>query len=764
MKRLLLLTGIFTVSCSQQPIANVVNLVGTHDLALVGEMLFVTSTDRDEIKVLDLVPPGLKAGSRQFMPAPNPLEPLSIPVLSRPSSLTKDIHYANLLDVDGGVAAALGREVAGPWLYATRSGGSEISVVAAARDQLFEVELRDGGTPLRIPTSAPVTATAAWSFAAEPCAISDECSPGQTCVEGSCSCATSMDCSGVQSCTAGECVAVSTDSRLFFATSNGDDTTLQSIDLPGTLDGLRALAISELTSRQKVIVPAAGRLIGEVVIDMVVVPGIPGQGICEAPGRPCLILATRQQQGRAGRVLLFDPQVRDYRELHFPGPVRSLAVHAGAMIQRDYFAPGRRVWGILNEEACGGPACSGITAVDTFTGEVAKEIKEDTTTTCSQPSDCPGKYGVAGDCHQGMCRYVVGPMLTISVGGSLPTGLTLVPGGMLLLPAALLIGTTVPSAVPVPVLGVVSTSNGSLLFFRADTLSQIDTDPDGPIAATVTLYGPDGLVKPTCLSAAGTCELSTDLNGANKACSSLANDCYIPGPVIDAAGNGITLANGAWPTQMLQVAVNGFIPGLVGLPTDETTDGNDFPAPSFASRAEVGDTIIALTPAGSCRVTVSAVTPTSLQAASVPSDCAGRTSFAVRAGGADPYVLTATLEGYLGRSGPNQHFAAQTPYFLHYDADYDPAQPTIQMTFGPSSPQIVEDYSWQIDIQSHFGPFLSAVDSASVGCLTVMAGSVVFDLDLQRVFTVYPSANGIIELNPAFAARGVTGINAVCYR
>ena len=63
------------------------------------------------------------------MPAPNPLEALSIPVLSRPSSLTRDVHY---VDPNPG-GNILSHEINGPWVYATRSGGAEISVVASGR-------------------------------------------------------------------------------------------------------------------------------------------------------------------------------------------------------------------------------------------------------------------------------------------------------------------------------------------------------------------------------------------------------------------------------------------------------------------------------------------------------------------------------------------------------------------------------------------------------------------------------------------------------
>ena len=79
MKQLfVVLVTALAVGCTQAPVAAAATLVGAHDMVLVDKLLFTTSTDRDELRVLDLVP-AAAAGSRQYVRAPNPLEALSIP-------------------------------------------------------------------------------------------------------------------------------------------------------------------------------------------------------------------------------------------------------------------------------------------------------------------------------------------------------------------------------------------------------------------------------------------------------------------------------------------------------------------------------------------------------------------------------------------------------------------------------------------------------------------------------------------------------------
>ncbi len=139
-------------------------LSGTYDVVLVkdperteagdpvqGDLLFVTSTDRNELRVLDLKQQGTERG---YLRAPNPLEALSIPVLERPQALARDVSYD-----------ANGQEVSGPYVYARSNGSTRISVVAADRTLLREVTrlVTNELTPPAgvAPSAGPVTAFAA---------------------------------------------------------------------------------------------------------------------------------------------------------------------------------------------------------------------------------------------------------------------------------------------------------------------------------------------------------------------------------------------------------------------------------------------------------------------------------------------------------------------------------------------------------------------------------------------------------------------------
>lgn len=667
MKRLALLLCTFGAACSQTPVASGANLVGAHDLVQVGDLLFTTSTDRDELRVLDLFPAGQVVGVRQYVRAPNPIEALSIPVLGRPSALARDTRFEDLLSADGGVAVALGNEAGGPWVYATRAGGAEISVVggglATDPTQLMEA--------VRIPTANAVTASAGVRLTA-------------------------------------------LQSRLYFATSTGDGTTLLSIDLPTTVAPLKAAFKAGLLT-QKVI----GTLPGEVVVDLLIVPGLPGRGVCGVAGTQCLVVATRQMQGRSGRVLLLDPASFEQRELRFPGPIRLLAVHAGTFIDGRYAAPGERVFGVLDEELCGSSECSGVVAVDTLTGEVAIDSANL-------------------------------PMIPISVGNALPTGLTVVARGQVLLPPSLVrrAGVVQPTVVALSALGVITTSNGSVIFFDAAGLSHFDLEEAvtsvRPI--DVGLFQPDGT-----------------LSIANR---DAGTPGYVEGPVCPAcfdggidAGVQITFADGAWNAETISITINGQIPGLVDLPVG--AQGQLEASPGAVARAQRGDTIRVLqADGGVCSTPVADVAVTQLTPGS---SCAEPTRFTVRAAGADPYVITASETGYLGRSGPSRTFSYRGTYLqriLRVDADnrpipFDPTAPTFTVVLGPERPPLAPDWFWSIDVQPRRTPFILRVDAQSVGCSTSVASSVVYDLNQLAVFAVFPSANAIIEINPLLAQNGV---------
>jgi hypothetical protein len=147
MKRLvcLMVAAGLLVACGPEDVPAPANIRGTHDLVRSGDLLFVTSTDFDELKALKLDP---IAQERQFVRAPNPIEALAIPVVSRPVALAHELRYVD------------GAEQYGRYVYARGAGSSEVSVVSADPAVLKEVKrLVAPGTVTALAARAPRTAT-----------------------------------------------------------------------------------------------------------------------------------------------------------------------------------------------------------------------------------------------------------------------------------------------------------------------------------------------------------------------------------------------------------------------------------------------------------------------------------------------------------------------------------------------------------------------------------------------------------------------------
>lgn len=324
MKRLVLL-GLALAACSQRQSALPVGIPGAFDLAQAGDLLFVNSTDRNELRVLNLA-----QSPREFVRAPNPLQALSIPVLDRPTGLVREVRYGDgLAEVEEGVQAVPpaafqeqlegkklvrlpgASELGGPHLYVMSAGSPEISIVGpGARPEPGADPLSPERSELkelaRLPTSAPVTAMAARG---------SETQAG----------------------------------TLYYATYEPQAATVWSAEVPppgeltldAVLQSVRFLA----------------RFPGESVTALLALPG------------QRLVIATRRDQGRSGQTLLFDARALAATPLPFSGPVRQLATHPAVYeIQGDQLVrtlpEGQRVYGLLDEQACAGSACGGLLAVD----------------------------------------------------------------------------------------------------------------------------------------------------------------------------------------------------------------------------------------------------------------------------------------------------------------------------------------------------------------------------------------------------------------
>ncbi|MCP3161787.1 hypothetical protein [Myxococcus qinghaiensis] len=391
-----------TVGCSDtQATTGFAGLSGTYDLTLVGDLVFVTSSDRDELQVLDLA-----ANPKQFISAPNPLQTLAIPVLDRPDSLTHDVGFK-----------ADGSELPGPYVYARSAGASQISVVAAARERLVQMQ--------RFTGRSLVTAFAARSPDVRP---------------------------------EGEPPAPSV---LYYAIQDPD--ALLDTDTGGARIERQLVPGPEALEAGEVAPPSVTLFclqVGESVQAMTVLPGNQ------------LVVATRQASGQAGRTLVVtdtNPTVsadcltpsaatRDLSAGFDNTPVRFVVSHPRVVLRQDdpstttvnEFAEmlaGQFVYGIKDEVACGGaPECTGVLAVDTATGLRAVDLSG-------------------------------APMFPIRPPDGLPTGLALVPSANLQFIVIGEGGTVVTNAVgSVPLLGVLPSSNGTITMFSAGDRRHFDLD------------------------------------------------------------------------------------------------------------------------------------------------------------------------------------------------------------------------------------------------------------------------------------------------
>ena len=344
-----------------------------------------------------------------FVRAPNPLETLSIPVLDRPTMLVAD---------EG--RNSEGSRVTGAYVYAARPGAAEVSVVSVAnRTQL-------GGRPMATP--GPVTALGAF-----------------------------MDVDAVdQDLTTSEPEnLLPATTRLFVATWDGEFASVYSAVLPTDsrpldhLDFKRLVLIDQTpVTALLVVAPLSSRTLD-------------GAPFCST--KACLALSTRQDSGSGGQTMLLDPETGISARLAFKGPVRELTNSTNAA----------RIYGVLDEQACGGPACGGVAAVDL--------------TTATSAAGFPAALDALGQ-----------PMVPLRSDG-LITGLTVAAGGTVrqAIETGITDGGTLSYVLQqYQELGAFSSSNGLITYFSGFGGSIIDFDGRRTVvgSATVRLPGllPDG--------------------------------------------------------------------------------------------------------------------------------------------------------------------------------------------------------------------------------------------------------------------------------
>lgn len=726
-RMLLLVAAIgLAAACTTPTTSTSANLNGTYDLVLVdqvqGDLLAAKSFNPDAVPYLVIGVPAryLFVTSTEtnelrilenyrtglngpgFVRAPNPLETLSIPVLDRPTMLVAD---------EG--RNSEGSRVTGAYVYAARPGAAEVSVVSVAnRTQL-------GGRPMATP--GPVTALGAF-----------------------------MDVDAVdQDLTTSEPEnLLPATTRLFVATWDGEFASVYSAVLPTDsrpldhLDFKRLVLIDQTpVTALLVVAPLSSRTLD-------------GAPFCST--KACLALSTRQDSGSGGQTMLLDPETGISARLAFKGPVRELTNSTNAA----------RIYGVLDEQACGGPACGGVAAVDL--------------TTATSAAGFPAALDALGQ-----------PMVPLRSDG-LITGLTVAAGGTVrqAIETGITDGGTLSYVLQqYQELGAFSSSNGLITYFSGFGGSIIDFDGRRTVVGSATvrlpgllpdggeaLFGDDGGILGS--NTAATVVVGGDLSQTWRTATVT---------TAEATEWNLDISDGYLDTQSIAIIYQGQIPGLTSLPTTATA-GTHLLTAGWEVRATIGD-IVRLETGNDTdgyrecgRSRIATIGSGFIEIAEVPAGCENRARFSVRADGPRPLVAVGDLEGYMGRWAPGDTLTYNRPYVL-LPADVTQVRTALTINIPTGLPR-KEGSFISFEIFGRMAPLQLTVDAVTLSCYAQLAGQVVFgNLVMAEVptsvdgtasmgfrwltYATVPSGNSVAEFNMLLPTRvGPLNTNdgAICRR
>lgn len=628
-----------------------------------------------------------------------------------------------LLAVDEGRNAE-GSRVTGNYVYAARPGGAEVSVVSVLQKRQLN------GKPFSAP--APVTAIGAFMEVDRTQRVLETPMPANT--------------------------------SLYLATWDGDFAAIYRATLPTTLtteletlDYERLLLIGQTPITAMLIVaPLANRTLD-------------GAPFCATTA--CLALSTRSSSGAGGEAFMFDPATGQRAALAYSGPVRKLVSSSN----------GGRIYGVLDEQACGGPACGGIVAVDVVAALtpsapplVPTFPPSKDATGANMPPLRTGDGLITGLTVGYFHRNVDG----VQSSGTLRTTIETNDGGSLEFLQQ-----------DFTELGAFASSSGAITFFSGLAGSIIDFDAHRTTvtSATVRLPGslPDG----------GLAFFSPDggVLGSNAPLTvTPLNPSEDTFRVVNVAGSTdnstwtVDISDGYLQTQILAFVYQGQIPGLVALPTT-AADGVRLATGGFELRAAVGDIVrfeqgddtTGFVECGSS--TVATVGAGFIEVADSPAGCADRVRFTVRADGSKKLVAAAELEGYLGRFAPGDTLTYNRPYLLLPPGVVAP-RTALTVNIAPSVPEF-EGAIVSFLINGFIVPYQVTFDTASLNLATggggcsnsvttqVVMGNMVMDrlptyvspsepLNFRwAVMGVVPSGNATVEVVLPNANAGILSGN-----
>lgn len=714
MKRLIVSLGVVAAAllsaCTQsQETIQSVGLSGTYDLVQVDDLLFVTSADNDELRVLQL---DKDVKLRKFVQAPNPLEALSIPVLKRPQALARDVRYQN------------GNETSGSYVFARSSGSTEISVVGAFNQpgrlkELARLDTRlltaHPSPPGSFPGLGPVTA-----FAARAADVAKGEEGGST---------------------------------LYFATQETGGGALWQVELPApeqlvelvqqarticdrtdpAVDLPKCKAVSELLAGNVKRLPVASLPANQAVSSILVMP------------QPEMIaVATRAQTGSAtqGSSFTVNLVTGEKVPLNFGAQVLQLVTH-GKVTYTDskgdeqiLLEAGERIFGVLDASSCGGALqCTGVLAV---------------------------QAGAKGDVGAGQVLHDVSgyPMLAINAGSGLPMGLSLTPKTKLALGPSEPVDIPVAKANPedlqtyttrdisVLLLGIVPLSNGEILFFDAVKLA------------------------PFNVSANNVTDEKTKVERVVNAVTVTTSLIPSTGAASESTGNiDVGTTYGVTRSQTYVLTYESVLPGMEGLAIEDGAFKVPF-QPRGAAKGQLvepGDHVVLLLTASGTQpctdgeLTVQSVLPPSgaetratlVTSGAIPAACAGYAYFQVRASGDRPLVLATTGDDYLARLGVNETYSRTGTYFFHpegYMGQSENTDVSIRVT-SLNRGNLLRGARYVVSTQANYFPYVITVDTVNyVGLRSFrLPGPVVYwksaDESTGYAYIVYPSASGVLEVD-----------------
>lgn len=651
------------LACDDAPtVTGIAGVPGASDVTLAGDLVFVTATDNNELRVIDLAPAeGERPG---FVRAPNPLSPLSIPVAGRPIELARDVIWEN------------GQENGRHWVFSRAANGREISIVAATEDRLVEVGV--------VRSTEEITAIA-----------------GRGTPAGA--------------------------ATLYVATYDGSRSRIWGVPIPAP----GAAAADFPTGLADTTAIAAADEQCSAVLSMLVLPNNQlAYSVRRTPALETTCLSgTTDERLAAGQLLraassvLLDLSSGARTVLEFGTPVRELFTNPAWGSRPEAL----RIYGIIDERVCElGDKCRGVLAVEgpSFQGNIHEPV---------MGALCGGAVGKIA------CDFAGLPMLPVTAGAALVMGASVGVGQV-----------SVPDyarkAPASELVGVLARSDGTLQFWDAEHLYAFDVSPDGaggnqPAgAAQVVSLGPDLVSIP-----------------------------YKEGPV----PNSIGLGEGVARDEQLRIMLGGTLADFAGLPVPADPLATVLSVPVSPIGQVAVDDEVRVDPNTACpetivRVTaVDATTVTVAAPLGVPPVC----SYSIRpaltgaAASAEPWVVTGTQSGYLGRFAappvpaelrfPEDPARVEALRFAHVGAGQQPdALIVFQFVdpLGRAPAGADRGLVYLIDSRSNFVRAAVAFDAAAAANRDVfvrVAGPVLFRPGTAELIVTYPSEDAVLRVDTA---------------